>query len=91
MNSSSGCHVKLVAATVGGCALLLAVGAGSLGSAQHSDGQVNAAGATVGAVPAPTTTTTPPVYGVPPVVSAAPVMKGKAPYFPGQSPNHTPQ
>jgi hypothetical protein len=90
MSSSIRSNVKLFAAAVGGSALV-ALGVVSVVVAQHSNGQINATGATVGAVPAATATTTSPELGLQGIISAAPTMTGKAPYWPGQSPNHVPQ
>jgi hypothetical protein len=89
MSSIQRQSIKLFGAAIGGSALV-AFGAVNVIAHQPS-GQLNATGATVGAVPAPTTTTNSPVFGVGAVVSATPTMTGKAPYWPGQSPNHTPQ
>lgn len=89
MNSVNRNDVKLCAAAVAGTALV-ALGVASAVVAQQSDGQVNATGSTVGAVPAPTAATSTPVFALQ-GISAAPSMTGKAPYWPGQSPNHVPQ
>ena len=88
MKSKTRMNVKVFAAVVGGSA---AVAFGALGVtiAQHSDGQSYATGATVGAVPEPTTTTTAPVFAVQ-GETAKPVLTGSVHEQPGEAPNRIP-
>jgi hypothetical protein len=88
MNSNKRSNVKLCAAAVGGSALV-AFGIVNVLVAPPSDGRVDATGATVGAIT--TTTQAPAGPTEEAVMKAAPEMTGKAPPWPGQSPNHIPQ
>ena len=87
MKSNRRSNVKLCAAAIGGSALV-AFGVLNVVVGQQADGTVDATGATVGAVT--TTTQAPAGLTEQSVMRAAPEMTGKAPYWPGQSPNHTP-
>lgn len=87
MKSNKPSNLKLCAAAIGGSALV-AFGVVNAVVAQQADGHVNATGATVGAIT--TTTPSPAAPTEEAVMRAAPTMTGKAPYWPGQSPNHTP-
>jgi hypothetical protein len=88
MKSSTRMNVKVFAAIVGGSAAV-AFGALAVTIAQDSGGQTSADGATVGAVPEPTTTTTAPVFAVQ-GEAAKPVLTGSVHEQPGENPNRIP-
>ena len=88
MSSTNRKNVKLFAAVIGGSAMV-AFGAMSVAVAQQSESNLNATGATVGAVPAPAATSTAPVFAVQGEV-AKPEMNGVPPEPSGEVPNRIP-